>query len=354
MKLNATVAALALAIVFGAAAQTPAPTTPSAPTATAAPAADAATATAPTGDAAATPATAAATMATPAAPEAAIAAALTGNEELVAAKPGDDEAGAGKAAPCAACHGLDGNSADPANPKLAGQGEWFIARQLMLFKTGVRQNAVMAPFAAPLSAQDMRDIGAYFENQTGRSGTADEGLVTAPGPHLGKKLYVVGEQLYRGGDVARGIPACMACHGPTGTGNPASAFPRLTGQHAGYTQARLESYRAGEMHGNARDFPNAPIMPAIARDLTDLEIGALSTYIEGLHAFDPSAPVAALTPAAATSTEPGSAPPASTVPGAATVDSAAAPGPSTPATPNAAPQTPAGMDSGEAGGDAAN
>jgi cytochrome c553 len=224
----------------------------------------------------------------------------------------------------------------------------------MLFKTGVRQSPIMSPFAAPLAAQDMRDIGAYFAGQTGRSGTADEGLVSAAGPHLGKKLYVVGEQLYRGGDAARGIPACMACHGPTGAGNPGSAFPRVTGQHAGYTQARLERYRAGEMLGDARNFPNAPIMPAIAKHLTDLEIGALSTYIEGLHAFDPQAPVAALTPSAATSTEPGTEPPATTAPGAATVDSAAAPGPSTPATPNATPQTPADTDSGEPGGDAAN
>ncbi|MEO6066128.1 MAG: c-type cytochrome, partial [Lysobacterales bacterium] len=279
--------------------------------------------------------------------EEALAAAREGNAQLIAAKRGDDEAGATKAGPCAACHSVDGNSADPVNPKIAGQSEWFIARQLMLFKSGVRQNAVMAPFVAPLNAQDMRDIGAYFATQSGRSGTADEGLVTAAGPHLGKKLYVVGEQLYRGGDVARGIPACMACHGPTGAGNPGAAFPRLTGQHAGYSQARLTRYRAGEMHGSARDNPNAPIMPAIARELTDLEISALATYIEGLHAFDPTAAVAALTPSAATSKEPVSAPPATTAPGAATIDSAAAPGPAAPASPNAAPQTPAGTDSGD-------
>lgn len=353
MKLNASLAALAFAIALGVAAQTPAPSTPdNSATTTAAsispsPADNAAVAPVTTSGVATTAATGltAAPLATPS--DAALTAAREGNVQLIAAKPGDDEAGATKAGPCAACHGVDGNSADPQNPKIAGQSEWFVARQLMLFKTGVRQNAAMTSFVAPLDAQDMRDIGAYFAKQSGRSGTADEGLVTTAGPHLGKKLYVVGEQLFRGGDVARGIPACMSCHGPTGSGNPGAAFPRLTGQHASYVQARLERYRAGEQYGSARDNPNGPIMPAIARDLTDLEISALATYIEGLHAFDPSGAVAALTPSAATSKEPASAPPATTVSGAATLDSAAAPGPAAPAAPNAAPQTPAGTDSGD-------
>ncbi len=352
MKLNASAVALtsllAIAVASAATAQTPAPTVPidaasASPVTTSAPAVGVEAATATT---APTVGSVGPTLAAAPSNEA-LAAALEGNALLIAAKRGDDKAGATKAGPCAACHGVDGNSADPVNPKIAGQSEWFIARQLMLFKTGVRQNAVMAAFAATLNAQDMRDIGAYFATQSGRSGTADEGLVTAAGPHLGKKLYVVGEQLYRGGDVARGIPACMACHGPAGAGNPGAAFPRLTGQHAGYVQARLERYRAGEMHGTARDNPNAPIMPAVAKDLTDLEIGALATYVEGLHAFDPNAAVAALTPSAATSKEPVSAPPATTAPGAATIDSAAAPGPAAPASPNAAPQTPAGTDSGD-------
>ena len=213
MKSMATLAALAFAIAFGVAAQAPAP----AP----APAASTpGTASPPATEggvvASATPAAppAATTLAPGTPSEAALAAARSGGAELLTTKEGDDEAGAIAAAPCAACHGLDGNSVDPQYPRLAGQSEWFISRQLMLFKTGVRQNAVMQPFAAPLTAKQMRDLGAYFAAQSGRSGIADEGLVTAAGPHLGKKLYVVGEQLYRGGDMARGIPACMACHGP--------------------------------------------------------------------------------------------------------------------------------------------
>ncbi len=359
MKFNVSVALLALAMTQAAAAQVattdpvaaPAVATTAIDPAAADPAAIASTA---ASTAAPAPSPAATAGVAPGPSEQTLAAARVGYAQLVAAKDGDPKAGSTKAAPCAACHSTDGNSADPKNPKIAGQGEWFIARQLMLFKTGVRQNAVMAAFVAPLAAQDMRDIGAYFQAQSVRSGTADEGLVTATGPHLGKKLYVVGEQLYRGGDTNRGIPACMACHGPTGAGNTGAAFPRLTGQHAAYTQARLERYRAGEQHGSARDNPNAPIMPAIASKLTDLEIGALATYIEGLHVFDPTAAVAALTPSAATSKEPDSAAPATTAPGAATLDSAAAPGPAAPTTPNPAAQTPAGTDAGDPTGAGAN
>ncbi len=349
MKIMATLAALALAIALGVAAQAPAPT--GAPVAAAPGAADPAApqvvpATAsPAAPGAGAPATGPGTPS-----EAALDAARSGSAELLAAKAGDDEAGAAAAAPCAACHGLDGNSVDPLYPRLAGQSEWFIARQLMLFKTGVRQNALMQPFAVPLTPKQMRDLGAYYAKQPGRSGIADEGVVTAAGPHLGKKMYVVGEQLYRGGDMARGIPACMACHGPAGAGIPGTAFPRLTGQHAGYVEQRLERYRAGEMLGDPEDNPNAPIMPAVAEDLTDLEISALATYVEGLHAFDPKAAVAALTPTAATIKEPDTTGAATTAPGAATQDSAAGPGPGAAASPNAAPQAPASTE----GGDPAN
>ncbi len=225
---------------------------------------------------------------------------LDGYAALTAAKPGDAAAGAGKAAACVACHGIDGNSVDPQYPRIAGQGERFIARQLMQFKTGARQNALMTPFAAPLTPQDMRDLGAHFAAQSGRSGTADEGLVTEIGVYEGRKLYTIGQQIYRGGDAARGIPACMACHGPAGAGNPGSSFPRLTGQHAGYTEAMLKRYRAGETHSSARQDANSGIMPTVAAPLTDLEIGALATYIEGLHVYDPRAtPASAQASAAA-------------------------------------------------------
>lgn len=202
------------------------------------------------------------------------------------ANAGDAAAGQTKAAVCAACHGLDGNAQDPQYPKLAGQHERYIARHLALFKSGERENAIMLGFAAMLSPQDMRDIGAYFASQKVLPGVADETVIAA-GPHQGKKFYQVGEAIYRGGDAARGIPACAACHGPTGTGNPGPAYPALAGQHARYTADLLQRYRAGAAYGRGEN-ANA-VMAGVASRLTDEEIQALATYIEGLHAAERTA-----------------------------------------------------------------
>ena len=197
------------------------------------------------------------------------------------AQAGDAAAGAGKAAACAACHSVDGNAADPQYPKLAGQNERFIARQLALYKSGERENAIMLGFASVLSPQDMRDIGAYFASQTVRAGIADESLI-AEGPNKDKKFYQVGESIYRGGNAARGIPACMACHGPAGHGNAGAAYPALAGQHAGYTATQLQHFRDGKVWG--KDATANVIMGDVAKQLTDEEIQAVATYIEGLHA----------------------------------------------------------------------
>ncbi|MBB5208904.1 c-type cytochrome [Chiayiivirga flava] len=196
------------------------------------------------------------------------------------AQPGDAAAGAGKAAACAACHGVDGNSVDPQYPKLAGQNERYIARQLALYKSGGRENAIMVGFASTLSPQDMRDLGAHFASQTVRAGIADETPI-ADGPNKDRKFYEVGQALYRGGDAKRGIPACMACHGPTGHGNAGAAYPALAGQHAGYTALALQHFREGKVWGKNETLNT--IMGDVARPLTDEEIQALSTYIEGLH-----------------------------------------------------------------------
>ena len=128
---------------------------------------------------------------------------------------GDAKAGAGKAAACGACHGIDGNSADATYPKLAGQNESYIARQLGNFKAGKRVNPIMAPFAATLSEQDMHDIGAYFATQQATPGQTDEAYVERA------------QKLYRAGDSDLGIPACMACHGPSGRGMAGAAYPQL-------------------------------------------------------------------------------------------------------------------------------
>lgn len=196
------------------------------------------------------------------------------------AAPGNAEAGQSKAAACAACHGMDGNSQDPQYPKLAGQHERYIARHLALFKSGGRENAIMLGFAAVLSPQDMRDIGAYYASQDVLPGVADETVIN-DGPHVGKKFYQVGEELYRAGNAKLGIPACIACHGPAGMGNPGPAYPALGGQHARYTADMLRRFREGAVFGRGEKANT--VMAGIATRLTDQEIEALATYIEGLH-----------------------------------------------------------------------
>ncbi len=202
--------------------------------------------------------------------------------DLAKANPGDAKAGAIKAATCTACHGLDGNATDPAlYPRLARQSERYVARQLALFKSGERVNAIMQPYAMPLNAQDMRDIGAYYATQKSGAGLADDSVI-AEGPNKGMKFYEVGQKLYRSGDASRGIPACMACHGPAGAGNPGPAYPHVGGQQAWYSARRLQEYRTGAT--NERDATSFNIMSSVAKPLTDEEIQSLSSYMQGLYA----------------------------------------------------------------------
>jgi cytochrome c553 len=197
----------------------------------------------------------------------------------VAVKPGNAAAGQAKAAVCGACHGMDGNSTDAQYPKLAGQSEAYIARQLTAFKAGTRQIPIMMGMAAPLSKQDMHDLGAYFATQTALPGVADQALVAQ------------GEKLFREGDPTRTIPACMACHSIDGRGNPGASYPQLSGQHAQYIEATLKAWHGGTVWGtDARD----QIMPSIAKQLTAEDISALASYIEGLHSTDVKKPAATL------------------------------------------------------------
>jgi cytochrome c553 len=196
---------------------------------------------------------------------------------------GDAKAGQAKAGACAACHGVDGNPSDPQYPRIAGMPERYVARQLALFKAGIRTSgmaAVMAPMAAPLSAQDMRDVGAYFAQQKAGAGIADDSAI-ASGPYAGMKFYEVGQKLFRGGDPARGIPACMACHGPAGTGNPGPAFPHIGGQQSAYVVRRLQEYRTGTT--TEQDHHLFDMMATVAKNLSDEEIQALGSYLQGLH-----------------------------------------------------------------------
>ena len=197
---------------------------------------------------------------------------------------GDAKAGATKAGACAACHGLDGNAMQQNAPRIAGMPERYVANQLGLFKSGERSTgmaAVMKPFADALSAQDMRDVGAYFATQKPGAGVADDSVI-ASGPNKDMKFFEVGQRLFRSGDAARGIPACMACHGPAGAGNPGPAYPRIAGQQSAYVARRLQEYRAGTT--TARDPKLFNVMAAVTKQLSDEEIQALGSYLQGLHA----------------------------------------------------------------------
>ncbi|MFW5452000.1 c-type cytochrome [Thioalkalivibrio sulfidiphilus] len=183
----------------------------------------------------------------------------------VMADAGDATRGKGLSASCAACHGADGNSVNPEWPKLAGQGEAYLFKQLVDYKEGRRQNVLMAGQVANLSTQDMRDLAAFFASQTITPGTADASMVE------------LGEQIYRGGNAATGVAACIACHGPNGQGNPAAMFPKVAGQHAKYNADQLRYFR-----DESRANDNGRMMRNIARRMTDAEIEAVSQYMVGL------------------------------------------------------------------------
>lgn len=225
---------------------------------------------------------------------------------------GDPQKGATLAGACAACHGLDGNSAAAPNlyPRIAGQSERFIAHQLALFKAGLRTDgnaALMVPFAQPLSAQDMRDLGAYYATQKAGAGIADDTEITT-GPNAGMKFFQVGEKLYHSGDASRGIPACMACHGPSGAGNPGPAYPHVAGQQSWYVSRRLETYRTGTTADPDPALFN--VMAAVAKSLTDEEIQALGSYLQGLHPRADEAPAGTMVAAAPAPAAPAPAAPA--------------------------------------------
>ena len=182
---------------------------------------------------------------------------------------GDATAGQAKAAVCGACHGPDGNSPAPNFPKLAGQGERYLTKQMHDIKDGKRTVLEMTGLLTNLSDQDLADIAAYFASQKGSVGAADP------------KLVARGEKLFRGGDLEKGLPACTGCHSPNGAGIAAAGFPHLSGQHATYIAKQLTDFRKEEA-GRAND-GDAAIMRTIARKLSDEEIAALSSYIQGLH-----------------------------------------------------------------------
>ena len=173
---------------------------------------------------------------------------------------------------CAACHGPDGNSATPANPNLAGQHADYITLQLAHFKAGIRVNAIMQGMVANLSDDDMRALGVYFSQQKPKG-------LTAKDPALVK----VAQKIYRGGDQTSELPACAACHSPTGAGIPKN-YPRVAGQYADYTYAQLKAFKSGERGADkAGKDANGRIMGAIATKLSDDQMKAVADYMAGLR-----------------------------------------------------------------------
>jgi cytochrome c553 len=179
---------------------------------------------------------------------------------------GSAEAGQAKSATCMACHGMDGNSPSPEWPNLAGQHESYIVGQLQAFKTGTRQNDLMSPMAMILSDEDMHDLAAYFSSQAVRGGETEPSRLA------------LGQRVYRSGNVAEGVVACAGCHGPGGKGNPLAGYASIHGQHAAYVAAQLRAYRSGQ-----RDTDPNQMMRNVAAQLSDEEIDAVASYVQGLR-----------------------------------------------------------------------
>jgi len=179
---------------------------------------------------------------------------------------GDAAAGKAKSVTCLACHGPDGNSPNPTWPKLAGQHPVYILKQLQAFKSGERKNDLMSPMAMPLEDADMVNLAAYFSSQKQTAGTAAADKVK------------LGGKIYRAGNAASGVAPCIGCHGPSGLGNSAAQFPRVSGQHAAYIDKALKDFR-----GKTRTNDAQKMMQGVTAKMSDAEIAAVAQYLQGLH-----------------------------------------------------------------------
>jgi cytochrome c553 len=187
---------------------------------------------------------------------------------------GSIQNGTSKVAVCSSCHGPNGNSTNPEWPRLAGQSAVYVAEQLRLFKSGVRNNPIMKPLAGTLSDQDIADVAVYYQAQT------VSGLEADP------SFWKAGSDLYRRGDKARNIPACIACHGPAGRGNPAAGYPALRAQESVYVAKQLNDYASGARYTGtnvATADPNSVMMLTIAKRLTPEDIRNLASYVQGMR-----------------------------------------------------------------------
>ena len=199
----------------------------------------------------------------------ALALVLAGNQTMAG---GDAEAGQAKAATCVACHGVDGNSAVPTFPKLAGLGHKYLLKQMKDIRDGRRPVALMAGQVDNMSDQDLADIAAFYDAQPRTGGMADPDKVA-----LGRKVYLAGI-------AERQVPACSGCHSPTGNGNGPAGYPSLGGQHAEYIAGQLKMFRKGYEDPSGRtNGGEAKIMRTTAFRMSDMEIEAVASYIAGLQ-----------------------------------------------------------------------
>ena len=182
-------------------------------------------------------------------------------------KTGDATKGKAVSAVCSACHGADGNSVNPDWPKIAGQGEAYLVKQLIDFRNDKRAVATMTPMAKGIASdEDVLHLAAYYASQKQKPGTANKDKVAA------------GEKIYKGGIMASGVAACSGCHGPSGEGNAPAKFPKISGQHAKYAIKQLKDFRSG-----SRNNDTGKMMHNVVAKMSDTEIEAVAEYISGLR-----------------------------------------------------------------------
>lgn len=180
---------------------------------------------------------------------------------------GNPKAGEAKSATCVACHGEKGVSINPQWPSLAGQHAAYLLKQLKDFKNDkLRPSPIMAPIVAPLTEQDMEDLSSYYAQLPLPEGT------------VAKQYLQRGQELYRGGDYDKKITACIACHGPNGTGNAQAMFPVLSGQQAVYTTQQLQQFKDGKRTNDLNS-----IMRDISGRMSAEDMEAVASYVSGLH-----------------------------------------------------------------------
>ena len=186
----------------------------------------------------------------------------------------DEEAiksGEKKAMLCTACHGVE-NSNNPEWPNLSQQSKKYLVEQLHAFRDGIRNNALMSSQAMGLSDEDINDLASYYNNVKSKRGAlpADDSNIE------------LGQKIYRGGIADRAVPACISCHGPNGLGIDRTGYPKISGQHSIYTLSRLKDYKEGYDDRDSVS-KNYSIMSSISFKLSNLEMKALSEYLQGLY-----------------------------------------------------------------------